>query len=303
MSMVAKAWEVGDFYLTDDHVPSMVVYVDSTGEHGLRMAPIAMNDTDLMAVRETYAQKIKLAEGNLATRKRMDTDPKFYQKMMKIGKGLAVKIMDSVVYEYEHTHEAADYTLNFVQNLPMQNHYSSLKKNQMEQMLEQIENGADGEVNTKEIIRYCEKNDINLESAFPHVYYATLLGPNWFVPGTHELELVAEILTKGVGQYTEQKEYYAPKLSQYDKKVGYLKLFFPIKSLKSSTFVGGQWGNGADEQNMIDDNFDRINQKFYSLYFEWWNAGNFFHSKEKQGHVCYFFVPDISGEHVAFCRF
>lgn len=36
--MMAKAWNVGDYYDADG-VPSVIVYVDETGEHGLRMGP------------------------------------------------------------------------------------------------------------------------------------------------------------------------------------------------------------------------------------------------------------------------
>lgn len=37
-SIAAKAWEVGDYYDADG-IPSIIVYVDESGEHGLRMGP------------------------------------------------------------------------------------------------------------------------------------------------------------------------------------------------------------------------------------------------------------------------
>lgn len=305
-SIAAKAWEVGDFYVDPNGVPSMVIYVDSTGEHGLRMAPIALNDSDLLNIQKIYAQKAGAAKGNIETRKKMEEDPKLYKRLMKASKGQILDIMDSVIYEYEHTYEAAEYTLDFIEKFPRaihHNYWQYLKKKDLVQMIEQIENGAYGEINTKEIIRYCEENEINLERTFPHIYYAAQLGPNWFVPGTNELELVSKILTKGVGQYTEQKEYYAQKLSAYNKKVGYLKIFFPIKSIKSSTLIAGSWGHNEEALNKMNDNYDRVNQRFYSLNFEWWAAGAGMYSKEKRGHVCYFFAPDVSGDHTAFCRF
>ena len=64
MSMVAKAWEVGDFYANDPSgVPALVAYVDETGEHGLIMSPRAYTE-------KGYQKSLKTFEGNKNGRKK-----------------------------------------------------------------------------------------------------------------------------------------------------------------------------------------------------------------------------------------
>ena len=71
-------------------------------------------------------------------------------------------------------------------------------KDIQEKMMQENLNGTNGEQNAHDIAAYCEQNGIAMESAFPEVYWATLLGEGWFIPGVEELELYANTIFYGV---------------------------------------------------------------------------------------------------------
>ena len=74
VSVVVKAWKVGDYYDADG-IPSIIVWVDDSGEHGLRMAPRVFYSV------EDYAQTIEQSQVQQNQQEAM-ANSKFAQKQV-----------------------------------------------------------------------------------------------------------------------------------------------------------------------------------------------------------------------------
>lgn len=70
----------------------------------------------------------------------------------------------------------------------------------MKEMMSQNLNGTNGVENCKNIADYCESNGLPMEAYFPEMSWAASLGEGWFIPGTDELEIYANVIAQGVGK-------------------------------------------------------------------------------------------------------
>ncbi len=77
ISMIARAWKVGDYYDADG-IPSIIVWVDDSGEHGLRMAPRIFYD---FKEDGDYAQTIEQSQ-NKQNQQEALVNSKFAQKQV-----------------------------------------------------------------------------------------------------------------------------------------------------------------------------------------------------------------------------
>lgn len=119
-------------------------------------------------------------------------------------------------------------------------------KDIQEKMMQENLNGTNGEQNAHDIAAYCEQNGIAMESTFPEVYWATLLGEGWFIPGVEELELYANTIFYGVGKKaykghsstnSKSSKYIYEKYDKIQRKLTEEGInFYLPKSLISSTF-------------------------------------------------------------------
>lgn len=70
----------------------------------------------------------------------------------------------------------------------------------MKEMMSQNLNGTNGVENCKNIADYCEANGLPMDAYFPEMAWAASLGDGWFIPGTDELEIYANVIARGVGK-------------------------------------------------------------------------------------------------------
>ena len=77
----------------------------------------------------------------------------------------------------------------------------------MKDMMKQNLNGTNGVENCKNIADYCESNGIPMEAYFPELTWAASLGEGWFIPGTDELEIYANVIAKGLGRANYKGNY------------------------------------------------------------------------------------------------
>lgn len=78
----------------------------------------------------------------------------------------------------------------------------------MKDMMKQNLNGTNGVENCKNIADYCENNGIPMEVYFPELAWASSLGDGWFIPGTDELEIYANVIARGVGKANYKGNYF-----------------------------------------------------------------------------------------------
>lgn len=176
MSVMTKAWNVGDFYANDPTgVPAIVVYVDESGEHGLIMAPHAYSS-------EEYAKFCKTLNKNRA---------KFEKRAEKIGTIDKREDQFTVVYEWLKT-------------APRYERQKVNKKSAAYQDVAQL-NTRNGAENQKAIIKYCKDNNIEIGAYFFEAAWAAQLGEGWFIPGNSELELFCKHFGNGVGDENKVK--------------------------------------------------------------------------------------------------
>lgn len=216
-SIAAKAWEVGDYYNLDG-VPSIVVWVDSTGEHGLRMTP---NATSL----ETKT-----------------TDNMFYKKDSK------KKNKERWIKNHEQYEEIIAWRNN--------NLWNNKKKVGGSISIEKLlqSNCEYGEINMKAVIDFCERNNIDMEAYFPSYYWATNIGSSWFIPGAYEANLISKILADSIG-VTRDAISWGHEVQKYAEKSGdvyfnFIKVF-NIDLLLTSTLILSDWAQDPSNEDMI----------------------------------------------------
>lgn len=159
-----NAVELGD-YMEIDGIPSIVIYVDASGEHGLVMSATAHDSKEAKAIKK-YLDKT-------ATR---------INKLSKEGVDLSI-----VDFNY----------LNLYLTLPP---YSDKQYQKMEkQIFKHLENlsgatSAYGKENAEIYANYCTENGLDMSIYFPDQAWAAELGNGWFIPGNAELEKYAEFM-------------------------------------------------------------------------------------------------------------
>lgn len=238
-SVAAKAWEVGDYYNLDG-VPSIVVWVDSTGEHGLRMSPQA----DFY---ENYYYK--------HDKKIMDIVEKQESKGKKLSKFMQKDSQESKMrwQSVNQYNEVSEWQKNHAIEI-----HKTKKSIDVSPLLNS--NSEMGEINMKAILQFCEDNNYDMQTYFPAFYWATTIGDKWFIPGSYEVELISKIITPGIGikqnymttiknmgKYRQKTGLY---LSYNLDVTGYAGAAFDIEAnIMTSTMILSDW---TKDKNNID---------------------------------------------------
>ena len=263
MAITAKAWEVGDFYNLDG-IPSIVVWVDSSGEHGLRMTPAASNS-------------IKSEDDNLiykSDKKNIDKEEKLLKQGKEIKKTFATQVELSKK-NWKH-HDKFEEVVTW-QNKHIFDRHNTNNSIDISPLI--LQNCEYGEINMKSVQQFCDENNLDIQCYFPSFYWATTIGNNWFIPGAHEAELISKLYTDNFGEY-ESAEIANKKIKKVRDKIGsYLFGFgetevlqgpFGIMSnLLTSTLVAGDWVEGLEdkdkliyiEQSTSDPKYESNNEK------------------------------------------
>lgn len=282
MSLVAQAWEVGDFITNDPTgVPAMVVYVDQTGKHGLMMSPQAFSDKKVQSIKKlSYKYKETI-----------------YDKYMfkgGINDYYAYMIKEKSEEERQAFKEFFDKSwgilFEYVTNAPQLSE-SKLNKND-KALIEGVapETSESGDENMRVIASYCKNNGLDMAKYFPAFAWAAQLGEGWFIPGNAELELYAQVFTKGMGHANklnvkERDE----KIKQWKEKLGAggamfgagtfgapaFEMCYPVDGLQSSTMVKSSWGESPEHKAYT---FGYVGNSLYyhmrwinrALEFAWW---------------------------------
>ena len=240
----ANAVELGD-YMEIDGVPSIVIYVDASGEHGMVMSAIA----PLYIERETNAAAATTAMNKINAQKI------FSSKSWQEYKNKARE---------EYGIERADFEAAYLE-LPTFDYYKYYKhgtKNNKELKDKHLVNLAwqtteYGKENAKVIRNYCEENDVDMETFFPDQYWAESLGEGWFIPGIAEIELYTDFLGQQTGishkKKTPLNSYNDTTLWLFDETIKKLTLgyvgrsglmnhfFFAPVFVKTSTLMKSEW--------------------------------------------------------------
>lgn len=116
----------------------------------------------------------------------------------------------------------------------------------MKEMMSQNLNGTNGVENCKNIADYCEANGLPMDAYFPEMAWAASLGDGWFIPGTDELEIYANVIARGVGKKNykgymahaddHRKELNKKVLENFQDGVTETTIYFP-QFIGSSTFA------------------------------------------------------------------
>lgn len=221
-SIAAKAWEVGDYYNLDG-VPSIVVWVDSTGEHGLRMTP---NANSIM----TEPNKNKFYKKDAKNQKK--------QKSKERWDKCHEKYEEIVAWQNEHI-------LNM-----------NSKKTEVPISVEKLfqSNCEYGEINMASVLAFCEENNIDMETYFPSYYWASNIGNSWFIPGAYEAELISKIYFDGLAS-TRDYIKYGYFIQDFAKKTGeeYFNSIhvFNMDQLLTSTLILGDWTKNKENEAVL----------------------------------------------------
>lgn len=254
MSVVAKAWEVGDFYANDPTgVPAVVAYVDESGEHGLIMAPCCMNQASLNSFKKnlnfhslekTYQDIIlDLDSPNKMKQSAAKANAKLFKLNVDSLKKVIAEKGDLLGEPYHKTITWLDR-----QDLPKDANNKGFKMKLFNEYTTDLasENTEYGENNTKKIAEYCSRNGIDMSLYFPTIKYAIGLGEGWFAPGNYELELIATYYVEAVGSnYKKDMREFKSDTILINKLGGLhtYQLYPNITNLQSSTMTKSSWGD------------------------------------------------------------
>jgi len=238
----AQAWEVGDYYNLDG-VPSIVVWVDSTGEHGLRLSPAASSITCKPKNNLFYRSDVSIGRS-----------ADFLKAQGKMGE----KLQNGKIFQgasKESLERWTAYHELYEQIVEFQNqHLWSKKKTKNAISVQELfnTNSEYGEINMKAVLAFCENNNYDMETYFPSYYWATNLGDKWFIPGAYEVELISRIITDGIG-IEREKTVVSAALKEYQTKAGgpYFYDVFNIQDMLSSTFILSDWAEDPDNKDKL----------------------------------------------------
>lgn len=262
ISIAAKAWEVGDFYDQDPTgVPAVVVYVDESGEHGLIMSPKAFTE-------KGYKKSLKTFEGN----------HKWAQKdMAKKIKKAKKEGEDVSALENLQSQQEANYSkvMDFLSNAP-RFFDGKLSEKEQRKVIEGFasQNNEFGEENQKNVIAYCQENNVDLTKFLPQYDYALNLGEGWFIPGNYELELFSRFFVDEMGEKHHipfQKKMDMDKAQR--EKLGPVgdwlafNCFFATDLIQSSTMIKSAWAEDPANKEKIDVQVVNSGWDFKDNYF------------------------------------
>lgn len=276
LSMAAKAWEVGDFYVDEQTgVPALVAYVDKTGEHGLIMSPRAYSEEGFQKSLKTFEANKKWAQKDIAKR---------YKAVKKSKNAEQIAAMEKQM-EQQNAHYAL--LLDYLAHAPRISS-SPWKEKEERAMISKLsaQNNEYGEQNQANALAYCQENNIDRATYFPQYEYAVSLGEGWFAPGNHELELFSKFFVDEMGEAhrISAKEKLAmdkalrEKLGPMGDWLAY-NCFYATTLIRSSTMLLSAWtSDPANKSKMTvqlkNSNWDLEDNYFtfcaYVNVFYWW---------------------------------
>lgn len=161
---IAYAYELGEYVFVND-VPAIVIYVDSTGEHGLFMSATACYDKH--EVQKLFGTK----------------NWKAFTDDIKVPNITITRSLRG----FEDAYLSMP-TFDYVK-------YANMKMQRQKLLtLLRHKTTAYGKENAKIITEFCKENDVDINKYFPDQVWASELGEGWFIPGNAELELYTKFL-------------------------------------------------------------------------------------------------------------
>jgi hypothetical protein len=211
----AHAYKLGE-HVRVDNIPSIVIYVDSTGEHGLFMSATACHD-------KKEVQKVFELEKEI-----FDNDSAAFVQQGFEDAYLSMPSFDYIKYN------------------------NTKMKRQKKLVLLRNKTTPYGKENSRIIAEFCKENNVDINEYFPEQVWASQLGEGWFIPGNAELELFREeymdfLLEEFLGECEFKYIYEHPEM---------FYKFFPLLSLTtmlSSTLMISDWTNQMDNCTKIED--------------------------------------------------
>lgn len=276
-----NAVELGD-YMEIDGVPSIVIYVDASGEHGLVMSAIAPNS---LGEKETKLAAAFSVQNRINAQKIFSSDGwKEYKNRARDQYGIERADFEAAYMELP--------TLDYYEYYGMigKKIFKEFEKKHLKNLAWQTTEF--GKENAKVIRNYCEENDVDMKTFFPDQYWAESLGDGWFIPGVAEIELYTQFLEQPTGTTYKTKTpfNYAndTALWRYDVTIHRLELgytgmtgltthiFFAPSIVKTSTLYKSEWslseenrskfGNGNGKEPKVKNLYkDKHLNGFYRL--------------------------------------
>lgn len=269
LSTLVNAYEVGDwFFDPQTGIPSVVVFVDQTGAHGLIMSPAGGYSTE-----KSIARDIKNIKSHKKTYSKIDLrDEKAIMSKYNID-------ITPVEGYKNQADELFDVVMEWLPSMPLM-YASKINEKQEREMLRKVAPMMTGygAQDQQMIIDYCEKNGVSLPLYFCSIDWALKLGDGWFIPGNYELELFASSISSGLGVQMSEKERWE-KGMKFRYKTWMLYNVYPT-TVRSSTSTESLWEG-------IDDNKGKtaklvpmggtidFNSKDNYYVFEYGNRGYF----------------------------
>lgn len=263
LSLPIFSIELGE-YMEVDGIPSIVIYVDQTGQHGMVMSATTFS------------------EENRKSMEKMLNSKKWKKKKEKLKNKLGIIIPD---FEAAYLEMPTLQYEDFVENT-LELDYSGLKGLTSEY----------GKENARILADYCADNQLDIEKYFPDQAWANSLGEGWYIPGNAELELYAAFLGKEIGEAHKESIFkidminslwYPGSTERFSR--GYdvagstqFKQFFIPLLVKSSTMTYTDWTaseeNSAKLQNIDVEKMSKWKTTHFYIFGTWF---------KKRGHYFY----------------
>ena len=269
-------YEIGDLFIDPQTgVPSIIAYIDNTGEHGMIMSPAGGYYKE-----KQIQEQIDEIHHTLRLEK---TYIKYEQKLAK-KQGIDIATMDECMEQAKINCETV---LEWLPNMPL-THQSKITEIQERNMLRNV--AADmtgyGAIDQQMIIDYCKNNNVDLQEYFYAIDWAMKLGEGWFIPGNYDLELYSQFFTPGLGVIIDDKDTERNNATyRLSWKKWMLASIYPSSSILSSTFQESPWEEtdnnksktakiivigGPSEPNFKDNYYvydvgDNFGKRFYAF--------------------------------------
>ena len=269
LSTLVNAYEVGDwFFDPQTGIPSVVVFVDQTGEHGLIMSPAGGYSTE-----KSIARDIKDIKSHKKTYSKIDLrDEKAIMSKYKID-------ITPVEGYKNQADELFDVVMEWLPSMPLM-YASKINEKQEREMLRKVAPMMTGygAQDQQMIIEYCEENGVSLPVYFSSIDWALKLGDGWFIPGNYELELFASSISSGLGVRMSEKERWE-KGMKFRYKTWMLYNVYPT-TVRSSTSTESLWeefdnNKGKTAKLVPMGGTIDFNSKDNYYVFEYGNGGYF----------------------------
>ncbi|MEE1173886.1 MAG: hypothetical protein U0K53_00225 [Paludibacteraceae bacterium] len=252
--------ELGE-YMVVDGIPSIVIYVDQTGQHGMVMSAVAFSEKPYKYASDRKWISKCLSSKNWNDWKKVNPENSIDRESFE---GI---YLEMPAFDYKKFHKIAEKT-----------DYNGLRGLTSEY----------GKENAVIIAKYCEENDIDMEEYCPDQVWASQLGDGWYIPGNAELELYAQFLGQEIGKgykknvfEMDEKEIWYGGYRRYNLGyaasigLGNAVLFAPL-SIRSSTTIISDWTRQEENASKFHDiNVKKLDKRkkdnFY--YFGLWQQG------------------------------